>query len=890
MEKKILYINILCSLLLVLTLGSVSAQDFISTIGGTLTVERDNSNAAEASDKVVDGSISTKFLLFDSDPLWIQYEFASAVVVDRYSLTSANDASGRDPKNWTIAGSNNGSTWTTLDTKANEKFNNRLETKVYNVANTTVFKFYRLNISSNNGATLFQLAEWRLLGAAAPEAPSALSATATSGSEVYLTWTDNSSSPVSSEDNFVLERSLNGTDFTELAVLSPNTKEYVDENLTPNTSYHYRVKAVNVKGESTSNTVNVSTQNFTGLFTDITDNGGEITSSARIAEQDLANQGLGKIIDNNTATKVFLRAPQDGEEDPWEFPIWYQYESTTSIPVKITKYTITSGNDAADRDPKDWTFEASTDGSDWDVLDTKVNYTFESRGQTKTFLISGASSEPYQYYRLNITANSGSGDFQFAEWEIYGVPTEAPAIPTNLDVTDSTYYSITLAWDDNANNETGYSLERSLDGTSFEVVTTTAADVTTYVDEDLASYKDYYYRIQAINNGSPSIYSEVIKTKTKINPFIPFPPSNVVAVANDASSISLTWTDESTIETGFQIERSRDGVEYSVLDSVAADVQSYEDTGLVKATTYYYRLVAYNDLGQSEIPSEVGSATTTGINEAPSFNTIEDYIVCAIDTRYQITVKGITKGVDEAYQTLSYNIVSDKPAMFDELIIEPTVTDSTILSFIAVTDTLGEATVTLTIKDNGGSNNGGSDTYVQTFKLIPDLTVITASSDTENPIERGETINLTADGGVSYNWIETPGLLSDPENQTITVKPVQDYPYVVEAVTPLGCTKTAEVVIKMSGDYNLEPNNILTPNNDGYNDVWVVWNINTYPENELKIYDASGRIVYSETGYANTWGGTSTGGSQLPSGVYYYVIDLGSGIPALTGSLTIINN
>lgn len=80
----------------------------------------------------------------------------------RYALTSANDSPGRDPKNWQFEGSNDGSTWTTVDTRTNETFSNRFQTKVYDFSNDTPYLYYRINITANSGDSYIQLAEFQL--------------------------------------------------------------------------------------------------------------------------------------------------------------------------------------------------------------------------------------------------------------------------------------------------------------------------------------------------------------------------------------------------------------------------------------------------------------------------------------------------------------------------------------------------------------------------------------------------------------------------------------------------------------------------------------------------------------------------------------------------------
>ena len=90
---------------------------------------------------------------------------------------------------------------------------------------------------------------------------------------------------------------------------------------------------------------------------------------------------------------------------------------------------------------------------------------------------------------------------------------------------------------------------------------------------------------------------------------LPAAPSGLTATAASTSQINLTWTDNSTNETGFLIERSPDSVTFTQGVSVVSNVTTYSDTGLVGGTTYYYRVRAYNDSVNSEF-SNIATATT----------------------------------------------------------------------------------------------------------------------------------------------------------------------------------------------------------------------------------------------------------------------------------------
>lgn len=139
-------------------------ESYFRTIGGTLTVSRDNGggpNANEGSLKVVDGDPNTKFFQsgFSGD-LVLKYELNTPAVAGAYTITSANDSPDRDPKGWTLQGSEDGIRWINLHSKSNEVFAKRFQRIIYHFNNNVAYKFYRLNIKVNNGARDFQMAEW----------------------------------------------------------------------------------------------------------------------------------------------------------------------------------------------------------------------------------------------------------------------------------------------------------------------------------------------------------------------------------------------------------------------------------------------------------------------------------------------------------------------------------------------------------------------------------------------------------------------------------------------------------------------------------------------------------------------------------------------------------
>lgn len=117
----------------------------------------------EVATAAFDNNSLTKWLA-RSNKATLQYKLPAKRAVTFYTLTSANDAPGRDPKDWNLEGSNDGMTWAVLASETAQTWKWRYQTQVYKVSNPATYQYYRLNILSNNGDSFIQLAEVELLG------------------------------------------------------------------------------------------------------------------------------------------------------------------------------------------------------------------------------------------------------------------------------------------------------------------------------------------------------------------------------------------------------------------------------------------------------------------------------------------------------------------------------------------------------------------------------------------------------------------------------------------------------------------------------------------------------------------------------------------------------
>lgn len=147
---------------------------FTSLLGNTWTVAFNNPayldgsvNAAAKFPKLIDGTPLTKFLftMTNNSPVICTWIAAEPAVANCYQLSSANDSKTypkRNPKSWRIEASNDGATWTVLDTRQDMQFEYNYQYKIFDFKNETPYRRYRIVFLTNGGDTYIQLGEWTM--------------------------------------------------------------------------------------------------------------------------------------------------------------------------------------------------------------------------------------------------------------------------------------------------------------------------------------------------------------------------------------------------------------------------------------------------------------------------------------------------------------------------------------------------------------------------------------------------------------------------------------------------------------------------------------------------------------------------------------------------------
>ncbi|MBT1444414.1 discoidin domain-containing protein [Shewanella sp. JM162201] len=144
-----------------------TSRNMSSDKGAQISAPGANSPAAEDISKLIDGDTGSKFLTFSPEAT-IVFKGVKPYVLTSYNLVSANDAPPRDPKTWTLEGSNDGDNWTEIDSRSDQTFSARGKRNSYSLDKApAAYQYFRFNMVHGGtdqwGGNILQLAELELM-------------------------------------------------------------------------------------------------------------------------------------------------------------------------------------------------------------------------------------------------------------------------------------------------------------------------------------------------------------------------------------------------------------------------------------------------------------------------------------------------------------------------------------------------------------------------------------------------------------------------------------------------------------------------------------------------------------------------------------------------------
>lgn len=296
-----------------------------------------------------------------------------------------------------------------------------------------------------------------------------------------------------------------------------------------------------------------------------------------------------------------------------------------------------------------------------------------------------------------------------------------------------------------------------------------------------------------------------------------------------------------------------------------------------------------------------------------------------------IALSGITDGDPELEQNITITAVSNRPDIIPNPIIsefKPNAGTAT-LCYEPLEDARGVVIITITVTDDGGivgdnsrsieleinvgENNNAPEIRDENGEPLEELNLTTSKDEPlaicfqvidrdQDEVDLGQIISRNTDAGgeilpgsftfkddsLCFIYEAFPNTLSGEDWFEFTI--CDDVP------GDIACdTIRLNIEILPSADLRIY-DGISPKNSDGKNDAWFIEGIENYPNNVVQIYSTSGELVYEANGYDNRdtlWRGESNtgivlGSRELPTGVYYYVIDLNGGsLPPQKGSVII---
>ena len=241
----------------------------------------------------------------------------------------------------------------------------------------------------------------------------------------------------------------------------------------------------------------------------------------------------------------------------------------------------------------DWNYVSGATSYDVRVCSNSTcSSVMRSKNVTSSqWTVSPALNQGTTYY-WRIRSKNACGNSSWSNIRSFTTILVKPSSPSQLSAKSTSSTQIILTWADNSSDETSFKVYRKKGTGLWSLIATKGANVTSHTNSTATgntSTTTYSYYVQACNSGGCSP-----KTKTAV---VPYRPTNLSATASSSSKINLAWTDKSSNETGFQIERKSGSCSstnsWSKIKTVGQNITSYGNTGLPSGKTYSYRVRAY---------------------------------------------------------------------------------------------------------------------------------------------------------------------------------------------------------------------------------------------------------------------------------------------------------
>ncbi|PKV49898.1 gliding motility-associated-like protein [Aquimarina sp. MAR_2010_214] len=413
--------------------------------------------------------------------------------------------------------------------------------------------------------------------------------------------------------------------------------------------------------------------------------------------------------------------------------------------------------------------------------------------------------------------------------------------------------------------------------TGIALGTTTTQDVV-ITDNDSASIPTVNLSVSS-NAGTESAGTVITVTATSSSAVVGAQTIDLATTGTGITASDFTLSNTTiTIPDGM----TTGTVTFTVLDDALVEgtetatlTISNPSTGIVLGTTTTQDVVI-TDNDSAPIPTvNLSVSTDTGTEAAGTVITVTATSSIAVVGAQTIDIAATGVGITASDFALSNTTITIPDGM----------TTSTV-TFTIVDDALveGTETATLTISNpSTGITLGTTTAQDVVIEDNDDLVICTIKAGEDQEITQGQEIQLNAiasDNG-TYVWTPSTGL-TNANIANPVASPNQTTTYTVLFTSDQGCIEEDTVTIYVEAQPEDQTRYGFSPDGDGINEYWEIYNIENYPDNKVLIYNRWGDIVFEVEGYNNTsrvFRGIanrkrSLGGDKLPEGTYFFNIKI----------------
>ena len=374
-----------------------------------------------------------------------------------------------------------------------------------------------------------------------PVAPSGLSATAVSDNAINLAWSDNAST----ETGYRVERSPGGLNsFATIANLGVKASGFNDTGLTADTTYDYRVAAVNDSGDS-------AFANASGT----TDAPPAFTNYVAISETAVAGSVSGSYantMSGGDSTQSITERESGGKPANRHTYLEHRWNFNISAGATVTVFANTWSGGSSDGDTFNLEYSLNN-GSSFAPL---FNISSTTVGNQQFAVIPGNPSGAVIVRVVDTDQTRGHQDMNTVYVDqLYiqvGNPSNDPpdGDPTGLGALPVSSSQIDLSWTNGSSNESGFAVERSANGsTGWSVIADLPAGSASYSDTGLDAETTYYYRVSAYTQ--PEMIS-AFTSASATTPVAPPPPALSLSASGykvkGKHGVSLSWSGSTNVD------------------------------------------------------------------------------------------------------------------------------------------------------------------------------------------------------------------------------------------------------------------------------------------------------------------------------------------------------